>query len=67
MANIIEGIHAECNRLRDSVLPEYDKIPEGIFAATMMRDAIKRAEKAIASGDAIECIESYKELQGFTL
>lgn len=67
MANLIEGIQKECNRLRDTVLPEYDKIPEGIFAATIMRDAITRAEAAIASGDVVACVESYKELQGFNL
>jgi len=65
--NLVEGIQAECNRLRDRVLPEYDKIPEGIFAATMMRQAIKRGEAAIASGDVVECLAAYNDLKGFEL
>lgn len=67
MSNIIEAIQQECNRLRDTVIPEYDKIPTGVFAATIMRDAIRRAEKAVASGDSIACVSSLQELRGFTL
>lgn len=67
MANLVEAIQEQCNRLRESVLPEYDKIPTGVFAATLMRESIKRAEKAIASGDAVECIAALKELRGWKL
>lgn len=65
--NMIEAIQAECNRLREKVIPEYDKIPEGIFAATMMRHSIKLAEAAIASGDVVECVAALQDLRGYEL
>lgn len=67
MANLVEAIQGECNRLRGTVLPEYDKIPTGVFAATLMRQSIKAGEKAIASGDAVECVRALKDLQGWQL
>lgn len=65
--NIIEGIQRQCARIRDEVLPEYDRIPTGIFAATLMRQSIKRAEAAIARGDVIAMIAAYKDLEGYQL
>lgn len=55
----------EQQRVR-ALLPTYDSIPTGVFAATMMRQALSRAEKAAASGDVIEMLRSYEELKGFT-
>jgi len=65
--NIISAIQAECNRIRETVLPEYEKIPTGLFAATMMRMSIKRGEAAIACGDVEECISSLRDLRGWKL
>jgi len=69
MANIIEAIQARCNELRDVYLPIYDELPEhaGVFAATMIRQSIKNAEAAIASGDAVECVAALKYLQEYKL
>jgi DNA polymerase III delta prime subunit len=67
MANVIEAIQSECNRLRERVLPEYDKIPAGALAATMMRQSIKEAEAAIASGDVIACVRSLQDLREYSL
>jgi hypothetical protein len=38
MANLIEVIQPECNRLREQVLPEYEKLPNGVgmVAATFI-------------------------------
>ena len=67
MANLISAIQEECNRLRDHVLPEYDKIPHGELAATLMRQSIKVAEAAIAGGDVVLCVKCLKDLQSYTL
>lgn len=67
MANVIEAIQAECNRLREDVLPEYDKIPTGVFAATMMRQSMKRAEQAIASGEVVDMVRALQDLREYKL
>ena len=54
-------------RVRDKLLPVYDAIPTGFIAATMMRQALDRATRALAEGDVIQCIRSYEELKGFEL
>lgn len=47
------------------LLPLYDEIPTGVFAATVMRMALQRAQKAIADGDLVGMIQAYEELKGF--
>lgn len=61
--NIIEGIQRQCDRVRE-ILPLYDEIPTGVFAANMMRQSIKQAESAVASGDVVAMIAAYKDLEG---
>ena len=63
--NLAESLPMEQQRVR-ALLPTYDSIPTGVFAATMMRQALSRAEKAAASGDVIEMLRSCEELKGFT-
>ncbi len=63
MPNLIEGLQEELARNR-GILTEYEAIPMGAFGALMIRQAITAAEAAIASGDTIEMIRCYKELQG---
>lgn len=65
MASLATELPREQQRVRD-LLPLYDAIPTGIFAATMMRQALTRAEQAAASGDVIAMLQSYEELKGFT-
>jgi len=65
--NLIGAIQAECNRVRETVLPEYEKIPTGVFAATMMRTSIRRGESAIACGDPAECLAALLDLRGWKL
>lgn len=57
----------EMRRVRDVVLPEYDKIPTGAFAATLMRQALDSATKALAEGDVVEMLRSYEDLKGYKL
>lgn len=42
-----EALPKEISRVRE-LLPLYDRIPTGIFAATMMRSDLDRAVKALA-------------------
>ena len=67
MANLIEAIQSECNRLREVVLPEYDKIPTGVFAATLMRESIKKAEAAVASGEVVEMVKALDDVKSWNL
>ncbi len=63
MANLVEGIQKECHRCRE-LLVEYGKIgPAGVFGALVINQAIENGEKAIASGDVVQCIAAYKDLQ----
>lgn len=52
-------------RVRDELLPLYDAIPTGVFAATLMRVALDRAAKALAEGDVVNMIRVYEELRAF--
>ncbi len=64
MKNLAEALPKEQQRVRE-LLDIYDAIPTGVFAATLMRQALARAEMASASGDVAAMIAAYTELQGF--
>ena len=66
MSSLAEELPKQQQRVRE-MLPIYDAIPTGVFAATLMRDALTRAEIAAASGDVIQMIRAYEELKGFEL
>lgn len=61
---LAESLPAEQKRVR-ALLPLYDEIPTGIFAAALMRQALERAERAASAGDVIAMLRSYEELKGF--
>jgi hypothetical protein len=64
MENVIEGIQRQCNRVRDELLPAYESIgPAGKFGAAMLKLAVKNGEAAIASGDVVQMVAAYKELE----
>ena len=64
MANLVEGIQQECNRVRE-IIPLYESIgPAGAFGAAMLKQAIREGEAAIASGDALRCLAAYESLKG---
>jgi hypothetical protein len=54
-------------RVRDHVLPAYLGIPEGIFAATLMRADLDRAAKAMIEGDVVEMMRVCEALKGWQL
>lgn len=67
MSSVGEELPKQMKRVRDELLPEYDKIPAGRFAATMMRQALDVATQALAEGDTVQMIRSYEELKDFKL
>jgi hypothetical protein len=60
-----DALPKEMARVRDKLLPIYDSIPTGIFAATMMRQDLDRAAKAMAAGDVMEMLSCYESLKGY--
>lgn len=56
----------EMARVRE-LLPLYDAIPTGVFAATMMRADLDRAAKALAESDVVEMLRVYESLRGYTV
>lgn len=61
---LAEALPKEQQRVRD-LLPVYDAIPTGIFAATMMRHSLAQAERASASGDVVAMLVAYNNLKGY--
>ena len=55
----------EMKRVRDELLPLYDAIPAGKFAATMMRADLDAATKALAEGDVVTMIRVYERLRDY--
>lgn len=68
MANLIEGIQEQINRVRD-IVKEYDSLPNnaGAFASAMMKLSIKNAEKTIVTGDTVAMLSAYKDLQEYEM
>jgi hypothetical protein len=64
MKNLAESLSEEQQRVRE-LLPIYDAIPSGVFAATMMRQSLARAEQAAASGDVVKMIAAYEDLKDY--
>lgn len=60
--NLIGATLDLLNQARET-LKLYEAIPTGAFGASMIRQVIKRSEAAIASGDVVELLMCYKELQ----
>ena len=61
--NLIEGLLAEMNRVRE-LIPLYE-LPNGAgtFPIAQMNASLDRAEAAIASGDVIDELRCYEELK----
>ena len=60
--NLMEGLIAEINRNHEALII-YESIPTGLFASTMIKQTIERAEKAIADDDVVEMMRAYEELK----
>ena len=62
MGNLIEDLMQELNRNKE-LLGMYEKIPQGVFGATMIKADIKKAEKAIVEGDTVKMLSSFISLK----
>ena len=65
METLGDALPIEQQRVRE-LLEIYASIPSGAFAASMMRKSLARAERASASGDVVEMLAAYRELQGYS-
>ena len=63
--SIAEALPKEQERVR-ALLSLYEKIPTGVFAATMMRQSLAQAERAAAAGDVVGMLAAYQDLQGYS-
>jgi hypothetical protein len=61
-----DALPREMTRVRE-IIPLYDGVPMGFLAATMMRQSLDRAQKALAEGDVVEMIRCYEDLKGYSL
>lgn len=66
MSTLGEELPKEMARVRDELLPLYDAIPTGVFAATMMRADLDRAAKAMIEGDVVAMLQVYESLKGYS-
>lgn len=49
------------------IASEYRKVEMGFIAAALMEVSVKRAQKAIESGDVVEMLRAYADLQRYEL
>jgi hypothetical protein len=64
--NLVEGIQAECNRIRDVAIPAYSDPflkGAGAMAIALMRADIAMGEQAIASGDVVLMVKVLERLK----
>lgn len=64
METLAEALPKEQQRVRE-LLPIYDAIPAGVFAAIMMRQSLMRAEQAASTGDVVAMLAAYEDLKGY--
>ena len=60
-----DALPREIARVQE-LLPLYDAIPTGAFAATMMRNDLGRATKALAEGDTVGMLRVLEALKGYS-
>lgn len=63
MANLVEGIQAECNRLRECRQLCVDIGPAGMIGAALIMADIQRGEESIASGNVVEMVRTHAYLK----
>jgi hypothetical protein len=59
-----EALPREMERVR-AILPYYDETPTGAFAATMMRQSLSGAKRALVEGDVAKMVRYLEELKGY--
>lgn len=68
MDTLGDALPREIERVQE-IIKEYESLPHGagLMAATMMKNDIKIANKAIMEGDIVQMISSYKDLKEWRL
>lgn len=64
MSSVGEEMPKEMERVR-GLITLYESVENGHFAATIMKMALNKATVALAQGDIIQILRSYKELKEF--
>ena len=62
--SLAEALPKEQDRVRE-IVAIYDTVPNGHFAAAMMRQSLAEAERAAATGDVVAMIAAYEDLKGY--
>ncbi len=62
-----DALLREMSRVRDEIMPRYIEIGSaGAIALAMMRRDLDLAARALAEGEAIDCLQALQSLQGYT-
>lgn len=63
--NLIEGIQAECRRVREELVPRYEALGTvGVVGKTLILWEVEEGEAAIASGDVTRMVVALRGLRG---
>ena len=66
--NLVEAIQSKVVEMREEYIPTYQSIgPAGAFGVMLIRDAIQRAEQAVATMDTVALVSSLQELRDFKM
>lgn len=60
--NLIEGLHKQMDRARE-LRKVYEGIPTGFIGVSVIDLKVKQAEHSIESGDPVEMLAAYGELE----
>ncbi len=61
---LMESLLDEIQRVVE-VVNLYDQIPTGFIGASMMRQSVVNAKKAITEGGVVEMIRAHEDLKGY--
>lgn len=66
--SLADALPRKMAEIRDVYIPAYQAIgPAGAFGVAMMRASLDRAARALASGDVLEVIAAYRDLEEYKL
>ena len=63
--SLAEALPREIERVQDLIVI-YMSVPMGYFAASLMKESIRQAHKAMTEGDVVGMLHAHEDLKGFT-
>jgi hypothetical protein len=63
LADLIDAIHAECNRVRRAMREYEPEIPNGSLAGDVLHRIIREGEDSITSGDQARILKALASLR----